>query len=129
MEYEDTNDLKLGVVELCELLKKDALLIRVFAYDALNELLRTKCKKVFNDDNFNVYLIENIKVIEQITFDNLRFLDIYGIEDQFISDDFSMMVKHCSFNLGLDNYFEYTELIVEFDQYDDSIKSQLIVQR
>ena len=125
IEYNDIKDLELGVFSLCDLLKKDIFLILVFISDPLNEQLKEKSEKVFRYENFNCYLMKNINIIKQFDFENIRFLNIYGIDNHFVSEDFIEMRKCSSFNLGFDNYLDYTKIIINFSKYDDCVISKL----
>ena len=128
IEYENVEDLKLEIFDLCELLKKDFLLFQIFMQDTINEQFKSECKKVFNYKCYNIYMSENANVLNKIDFENLRFLNIYGLEGQFSSVDFigyDKMIKNYSFCLGFDNYLDYAKASINFARYDNSIVSKL----
>ena len=129
IEYDDIKDLKLGVVSLCELLKKDVFLIQIFTGDPLNEEFREKNDNLFKYENFNVYLIKNLEAVKRLNFENIRFLNIYGIDNRFVTDEFNEMIKCSSFYLKFDNYFDYTKAIIDFSKYDDWIISKLPLRK
>lgn len=129
IEYDDIKDLKLGVVSLCELLKKDAFLIQIFTGDPLNEEFRGGSDNLCKYKNFNVYLIKNVEAVKRLNFENIRFLNIYGIDNRFVTDEFNEMIKCSSFSLGFDNCFEYTKIIIDFSKYDDCIISKLPLRK
>ncbi len=125
IEYESLQDLKYGIINLSNLLKKGAFVIRIFSNDPLNEYFKGKDKNMINFPDFNIYLVDEIEIIEQIDFSTLRFIEIYTIENHFVNCEFDEMLKHYSFNLGLDNYLEYTKVIIDLSKYDDDIISKL----
>ncbi len=121
IEYENIQDLKYGIINLSNLLKKDIFAIQIFANDPLNEYFKNDAQNIISFKNFIIYLVDKIEMIEQIDFSKLRFLNIYTIENQFINYDFNKILKNCSFDLGLDNYLEYTKVIINLSKYDSDI--------
>ncbi len=121
IEYENIQDLKYGIINLSNLLKKDIFAIQIFANDPLNEYFKNDAQNIISFKNFIIYLVDKVEMIEQIDFSKLRFLNIYTIENQFINYDFNKILKNCSFDLGLDNYLEYTKVIINLSKYDSDI--------
>ena len=126
MIYEDTNDLKAGIIHLCELLKKDIFWVEVFNRDSLNAWISEFSQGMFHYKNFNIYSCESVtKMMEPLNLDATRFLNIYSLETEYISENVRKTKGNCSFNLGLDNYLDYTEGMVDISRYDEATLAKL----
>lgn len=125
IKYDSIQDLRCGIIDLCNLLKKDIFLIQIFSKDPLNDQLKNVCNKILNFNNYNIYLIDNIEFLEQIDFLNLRFLNIYTIESRVACGDVKELMKRRTFSLGVDNYFEDVKIEINLIKYDDITISKL----
>lgn len=123
MIYDDGEDLKFGIVNLCNLLQKDMLLLEVFVKDPLHKLLEEKSKRVVHFKSFNCYLFETVdavNIFEQSNFESIRYLNIFAIEERDIGDNPGAMIKSSAFSIELDNYLEHTKININFMKYDDA---------
>ncbi|MCI9032196.1 MAG: hypothetical protein HFK09_06765 [Clostridia bacterium] len=126
--YEDSNDLRYGIINLCNLLKKDIFIFEVFSKDPLNGILKANCKEVINYRNFICYFKKDIDIIRQLNFESVRFLCIYAIKEQFIENNMINILKSFSFGFELDNYSESVKIKINYDDYDDSVISKIQIK-
>ena len=119
--YDDEEDLKFGIINLCRVLNKGMFLIQVFLGDSINELLKEVSTNVINDNNFNYYLVEKIDFLEQLSFDKIRFLNIYTTIKRNINSNLQSTIHSSPINLGLDNYLDYTKIIIDLSKYHKKI--------
>jgi len=127
--YFDEVDLKNGVLKLCNQLKKDFFLIQVFSRDELNELLCIDSSNFFKYKNFNYYLTENLHFLHNLSFEKLRFLNIYAMNEEFILTNLNQLKKieeHYAFQIGFDNYLEYVEIIINYNYYDKKMINNIL---
>ena len=119
--YSDENDLKNGVIKLCNYLKKGTFLIQVFSRDNLNSVLSLHSNNRLNYKNFNYYTIDNLNFLNNLSFDGLRFLNIYAVNQSYLIDDMAKLKdvqEKYAFQLGFDNYLEYVEIVINYNYYD-----------
>lgn len=128
INYNDIEELKIGILKLCKLLEKDIVIFKIFSNDSLNDQFSKVSKKVINYKNFNYYLISDIEIINEIDFNKLRFLEIYSNQKIDNDENIEKMLNSYSFNIGLDNYLEYTKIIINLNDYDSSIISIIEIQ-
>lgn len=118
--FSDVNDLKNGVIKLCNYLKKGIYLVQVFPGDNLNNILNLYSNKMYYK-KFNYYLIDSLEFIFSVRFEELRFLNIYSINKNNNLTDLEQInfaEENYNFQLGFDNYLEYVEIIINCDCYD-----------
>lgn len=128
INYNDIEELKIGILKLCKLLEKDIVIFKIFSNDGLNDQFFKVSKKVINYKNFNYYLISDIEIINEIDFNKLRFLEIYSNQKIDNDENVEKMLNSYSFNIGLDNYLEYTKIIINLNDYDSSIISKIEIE-
>lgn len=128
INYNDIEELKIGILKLCKLLEKDIVIFKIFSNDGLNAQFFKVSKKVINYKNFNYYLISDIEIINEIDFNKLRFLEIYSNQKIDNDENIEKMLNSYSFNIGLDNYLEYTKIIINLNDYDSSIISKIEIE-
>ncbi len=128
IDYDNVDDLKYGIINLCNLLKQDIFLIKVFSKDPLNEHFKNDCKKILNIQSFNIYLMDNVEILKQIDFSKIRLLNIYSTKNKFMNRNLNEMIKYCPFSVGLDNYLEYTKTSINLTEYDNITISQLPIR-
>ena len=118
--YSDENDLKNGVIKLCDYLKKGTFLIQVFSGDNLNSVLSLYSNNRLNYKNFNYYTIDNLNFLNNLSFEGLRFLNIYAINQNCLIDMAKLkdVQENYTFHLGFDNYLEYVEIVINYNYYD-----------
>ena len=119
--YSDENDLKNGVIKLCNYLKKGTFLIQVFSRDNLNSVLSLHSHNRLNYKNFNYYTIDNLNFLNNLSFDGLWFLNIYAVNQSYLIDDMAKLKdvqEKYAFQLGFDNYLEYVEIVINYNYYD-----------
>lgn len=121
--YSDENDLKNGVIKLCNYLKKGTYLIQVFLGDSLNTVLSTYSHNCLNYKNFNYYIIDNLNFLNNLSFEKLRFLNVYSLNQNNLIDIAQLKdaQENYTFQLGFDNYLEYVEIIINYDYYDEKL--------
>ena len=121
--YSDYEDIKVGAIKLCYNLKKGNFLIQVFTHDKLNDILSLYKNNYFNYKNFNYYLINNLDFLNDLSFEKIRFLNIYSINNKDVTT--YMQLKEAltdyTFKLGLDNYLDFAEVIINFEYYDKQV--------
>lgn len=127
--YSDENDLKNGVIKLCNYLKKGTFLIQVFLGDILNETLKLYSNNCFNYKNFNYYTIDNLKFLNDLFFEELRFLNIYSLNKNSLIDLYQLndLQKNYTFQIAFDNYLEYVEVTVNYNYYEEKIIDNILV--
>ena len=121
IHYSDETDLKVGVIKLCNHLKKGNFLIQVFVGDELNEKLNKENNMFLKHKNFNYYLIDNLEFLQGLSLGRLRFLNIYSISKNINSIDLNYLKElknNYTFLLGFDNYLDFVEIMINFDYYD-----------
>lgn len=118
--YSDENDLKNGVIKLCNYLKKGPFLIRVFSGDNLNSILSLYSNSSLNYKNFTYYKIDDLNFLDNISFEGLRFLNIYAVNQNCLIDMSKLknVQENYTFQLGFDNYLEYVEIVINYNYYD-----------
>ncbi len=118
--YSDEKDLKNGVIKLCNYLKKGTFLIQLFSEDRLNQILSIYKNNCLNYNNFNYYKIDNLDFLNNVSFEKLRFLNIYSLNKNCLIDirQLKNVHKNYTFQLSLDNYLEYAEIIIDYNCYD-----------
>lgn len=118
--YSDENDLKNGVIKLCNYLKKGTFLIQVFSGDNLNSVLSLYSNNRLNYKNFNYYTIDNLNFLNNLSFEGLRFLNIYAVNQNSLIDMAKLkdVQENYTFQLGFDNYLEYVEIVINYNYYD-----------
>lgn len=126
--YSDENDLKNGVIRLCDYLKKETFLVQVFSQDRLNEILSIYDNNYLNCKNFNYYKIDNLKFLNNLSFEELRFLNIYSLDQNSIIDltHLKDAQNNYAFQLGFDNYLEYVEIIINYGYYDEKLINKIL---
>ena len=126
--YSDENDLKNGVIKLCNYLKKETFLVQVFSQDRLNEILSIYDNNYLNYKNFNYYKIDNLKFLNNLSFEELRFLNIYSLNQNSRLDINRLKdaQDNYTFQLGFDNFLEYVELIINYDYYDEELVKKFL---
>lgn len=126
--YSGENDLKNGVTKLCNYLKKETFLVQVFSQDRLNEILSIYDNNYLNYKNFNYYKIDNLKFLNNLSFEELRFLNIYSLNQNSRLDINRLKdaQDNYTFQLGFDNYLEYVELIINYDYYDEELVKKFL---
>ncbi|MBS5853397.1 MAG: hypothetical protein KIC61_07220 [Staphylococcus sp.] len=126
--YSGENDLKNGVIKLCNYLKKETFLVQVFSQDRLNEILSIYDNNYLNYKNFNYYKIDNLKFLNNLSFEELRFLNIYSLNQNSRLDINRLKdaQDNYTFQLGFDNYLEYVELIINYDYYDEELVKKFL---
>ena len=126
--YSGENDLKNGVIKLCNYLKKETFLVQVFSQDRLNEILSIYDNNYLNYKNFNYYKIDNLKFLNNLSFEEFRFLNIYSLNQNSRLDINRLKdaQDNYTFQLGFDNYLEYVELIINYDYYDEELVKKFL---
>ncbi len=126
--YSGENDLKNGVIKLCNYLKKETFLVQVFSQDRLNEILSIYDNNYLNYKNFNYYKIDNLKFLNNLSFEELRFLNIYSLNlnSRLDINRLKDAQDNYTFQLGFDNYLEYVELIINYDYYDEELVKKFL---
>lgn len=126
--YSDGNYLKNGVIKLCEYLKKETFLVQVFSQDRLNEILSIYDNNCLNYKNFNYYKIDNLKFLNNLSFEELRLLNIYSLNQNSIIDVTHLKdaQDNYTFQLGFDNYLEYVEIIINYGYYDAKLINKIL---
>lgn len=126
--YSDENDLKNGVIKLCNYLKKGTYLIQVFLGDSLNTVLSTYSNNCLNYKNFNYYIIDNLNFLNNLSFEKLRFLNVYSLNQNNLIDIAQLKdaQENYTFQLGFDNYLEYVEIIINYDYYDEKLINKIL---
>lgn len=126
--YSDENDLKNGVIKLCDYLKKETFLVSVLSQDRLNEILSIYDNNYLNCKNFNYYKIDNLKFLNNLSFEELRFLNIYSLDQNSIIDltHLKDAQNNYTFQLGFDNYLEYVEIIINYGYYDEKLINKIL---
>ena len=127
--YSDENDLKNGVIKLCNYLKKGTFLIQVFSRDNLNSVLSLHSNNRLNYKNFNYYTIDNLNFLNNLSFDGLRFLNIYAVNQSYLIDDMAKLKdvqEKYAFQLGFDNYLEYVEIVINYGYYDEKLINKIL---
>ena len=126
--YSGENDLKNGVIKLCNYLNKETFLVQVFSQDRLNEILSIYDNNYLNYKNFNYYKIDNLKFLNNLSFEELRFLNIYSLNQNSRLDINRLKdaQDNYTFQLGFDNYLEYVELIINYDYYDEELVKKFL---
>lgn len=123
--YDDLDDLKSGTINMCNVLKKDFFVFQIFAKDPLDDLIKQCSVRVIEDKNFVYYIVEDIDICEQLHFNEIRFLSIYVISGSIIDSELRYILDSYVFSLELDNYFEHTQILIDFSKYDSGILSKL----
>lgn len=119
-EYENEEDLKIGIIKLLGLLKKNDYVIQVFSADVINEKIRTMSKyQSFSRLNFIYYRLENVAFLKHINLSSLRFMNIFTLEKDNINID--RLIDNSPFVIGFDNYLEIANLKIDVSRYDDNI--------
>ncbi len=122
IKYSDENDLKQGIIKLCNHLQKGTFIVQVFLLDSINTVL-----SMYNNSlkykNFNYYAFDNLTFLNDLSFSELRFLNIYALNRNCLIDMVQLKdaQKNYSFQLGFDNYLEYVEIIINYRYYDEKI--------
>lgn len=126
--FSDENDLKNGVIKLCNYLKKETFLVQVFSQDRLNEILCIYDNNCLNYKNFNYYKIDNLKFLNDLSFEKLRFLNIYSLNQNSRLDVTRLKdaQDNYTFQLGFDNYLEYVEIIINYGYYDEKLINKIL---
>ena len=127
-EYENEEDLKLGVIKLLAILKKNKIIVQVFSKEKINVVLKTYDKsECFNWGNFNFYILEDFGFLENINLSRVRFMNIYSFEKEYFKqNDFNRVMTKSSFTIGFDNYLEVANLKIDFNQYVKDIIKDFI---
>ena len=126
--YSDENDLKNGVIKLCNYLKKETYLIQVFLGDSLNTVLSMYSNNCLNYKNFNYYIIDNLNFLNNLSFEKLRFLNVYSLNQNNLIDiaQLKNAQENYTFQLGFDNYLEYVEIMINYDYYDEKLINKIL---
>ena len=127
MRDENTTS-SLAIIKLCNYLKKETFLVQVFSQDRLNEILSIYDNNYLNYKNFNYYKIDNLKFLNNLSFEELRFLNIYSLNQNSRLDINRLKdaQDNYTFQLGFDNYLEYVELIINYDYYDEELVKKFL---
>lgn len=123
--YDDLVDFKSGIINMCNLLKKDFFVFQIFAKDPLNDLMKQCSDCVIENKNFVYYIVQNVDICEHLNFAEIRFLCVYGILGNMDSSDLRSMFESNAFSLELDNFLEHTQVLIDFSKYDSGILSKL----
>ena len=118
--YSDENDLKNGVIKLCNYLKQGTFLIQVFSGDNLNSVLSLYSNNSLNYKNFSYYTIDDLNFLNNLSFEGLRFLNIYAVNQNSLIDMAKLkdVQENYTFQLGFDNYLECVEIVINYNYYD-----------
>ncbi len=100
----------------------------MFSQDRLNEILSIYDNNYLNYKNFNYYKIDNLKFLNNLSFEELRFLNIYSLNQNSRLDINRLKdaQDNYTFQLGFDNYLEYVELIINYDYYDEELVKKFL---
>ena len=128
--YLDENDLKNGVIKLCNYLKNGTFLIQVFSKSRLNEIFNINKNNCINHKNFNYYNIDNLDFLNDIPFEKLRFLNIYSLNQNCLVDNIWQLknvFENYTFQLCFDNYLETVKIIIGYSYYDKKMIDNIMV--
>lgn len=112
------------MLKLCDHLKKKRCLIQIFEGDKSNKKLSNYTNKVLKHKNFNYYLIDNYKFLQELSFESLRFLNIYSINKNVNSINLKSLEEieeDYTFQLSFENYLECVEITINYNHYDKQI--------
>lgn len=100
----------------------------MFSQDRLNGILSIYDNNYLNYKNFNYYKIDNLKFLNNLVFKELRFLNIYSLNQNSRLDVTRLKdaQDNYTFQLGFDNYLEYVELIINCDYYDEELVKKFL---
>lgn len=126
--YSDENDLKNGVIKLCNCLKKGTFLIQIFSGDNLNSVLSLYSNNRFNYKHFSYYTVDDLIFLNNLSFEGLRFLNIYAVNQNCLIDMAKLkdIQENYAFQLGFDNYLEYVEIVINYNYYDKKMVNKII---
>lgn len=126
---EENDDVfKAGVVDLCNILKKDIFVVQVFAQAPFQEplirLLGEECKSVVSYKQFNFYTLENVDFFKKIDLDETMFLRIISLPESEYNNNPENIFKAFAFYLDESNE-DYTQMFINFSKYDEAAIEKL----
>lgn len=125
-EYQNEEDLKMGIMKILDMLKKNDYVIQVFSVDEINEKIRSISKhKSFSRLNFSYYKLEDVTFLKNINLSSLRFMNIFTLEKDDIN--FDRLVDNSPFIICFDNYLEIANLKINVCRYEDNILKEFKV--
>ena len=126
LSYLNEDDLREGVIEICNLLKKDIFIVQIFPAEFIAECLDKYCISRIKHYNFYYYYLKDLRVLNNIELSKVRFMNIYSIENPYY--DMNRLVnnlKRTTFSLGLDNYLEYSKIEINYSCYGKEVLKKL----
>ena len=108
-------------------LKKNLFLIQIFSADRLNEILRNR--EFLEYKNFKYYFCDNLDFLYNLSFENLRFLNIYAVNEitnLTNTKQLKKIKKEFAFCFGFDNFLEYVKLIINYNYYSKQTIDMLL---
>ena len=103
-------------------------MIQVFLGDSLNTVLSMYSNNCLNYKNFNYYIIDNLNFLNNLSFEKLRFLNVYSLNQNNLIDiaQLKNAQENYTFQLGFDNYLEYVEIMINYDYYDEKLINKIL---
>ena len=114
-----------SVIEICNMLKKDFIVIEVFSKDTLNNILLLNSCFISQHGNFNYYVCNQIEFFNFISFIDVRHIGIYSIEELPLQINNKYLENNYTFFICFENYLDTSHLKVCCKYYPDSIKTDL----
>lgn len=113
------------VIEVCNMLKKDLIVIEVFSKDTLNDILLSNSLFISQYGNFNYYVCNQIEFFNFISFIDVRYIGIYSIEELPLPINNKSLNNNYAFFICFENYLDTSHLRVCRKYYPDSMKKDL----
>ena len=131
IEYNDNVDLRDGIINLCNSLKKNKIVVRVFKNETINSLLEQTGKyPKISHDNFYYYILDDVNFLYNINLDSTRFICFYAVTDAASDlNNIKKLPHRSSFCICLDNYLETTDARINFKCYDKDILDSLFIKK
>lgn len=130
IEYNDSIDLRDGIINLCNSLKKNKIVVRVFKNETINSLLEQTSKyPKISHDIFYYYILDDVNFLYNINLDSTRFICFYAVNDVPSDLNYKKLPRKSSFRICLDNYLETTDALINFKCYDKDILDSLFIKK
>lgn len=126
IDFDDYDDLRKGLISLCDLLKKDFFVIETVSIGLAADAIEKSAIKKMQFKNRCFFFANDLGFLKHLDFSKECFITIYTIsEDCFAADNANQVMKSAGFCLCIDDYSLFAAITLRKKQYNENIFKRL----
>ena len=126
IDFDDYDDLRKGLISLCDLLKKDFFVIETVSNALVADAIEKSAIQKMQFKNRCFFFVSDLGFLTHLDFSKECFLTVYTIsEDCLTAGSANQIMKSAGFSLCIDDYSLFASVTLRKKQYGENIFKRL----